>query len=69
MIQQMAMINKRSDYRGIAEVHAQFDAGIRPLPTPVVHTHGIAQVRLIHRRTVRLQQQEVQLMDVKCVQL
>ena len=64
------MVYKRTDGIRVAKIHPQFHAGIFEGSAIVVRNiDGIAEKRLVHTPPFMVDQHEVQLMDVECVQL
>ena len=68
MFKKMAVINKRPHNFRISEIHAEFYAGVNfAAPIPEGHVDGVAQVWLIHRNTIPLQQLKMSLVNVEGV--
>jgi len=64
------MLDEPADHARIPEIHSQFDAWISAAFTvPILDVDGVAQEWLIDRRSVRLYEQEMKLMDVKGMEL
>ena len=62
------MVDKRAHYIRIAKIHTQANAGISKRAAIVVgHIHRVAQKVLIHLSSRIVEQQKVQLMNVKGV--
>src|ERR1700683_1488160 len=68
VLQQMTVIDKRTDAIGVAEVHANLHTWVdRRLPVPERNVDRIAQKWLVDRQPEPLHQHEMDLVDVKCV--
>ena len=66
----MAVIREDANCVGIAEVHAQPNAGVgRALSVPVGDVDGVAQERFVDGHSVPGKHQEMDLMDVESVKL
>ena len=60
------MVRKVTNGVGITKIHSHPDAGIRESSAVVIRdVYGIAEKRLIHRPAQIIEQQEMQLMNVK----
>ena len=69
VFQKMAMIDEGSHRIRVAKVHAQANAGIgERASVEVGHVHGVAQKILIDRLAHVIEQQKMQLMNVKGMQ-
>ena len=70
MFQQVTVIDECADGAGITEIHAQLHARkLVAVAVPVSHVHRVAKIRLIQRDSVPLPQNEVDLVNVKSMQL
>ena len=69
VFQQMAVVEERADDIGIAEVHAQLDAGkLGTGAVPVGDVDGVAEEGLVDGDAVPFLEHEMDLMDVEGVQ-
>jgi len=69
MLQEMAAIEEIADSIRIAKVHPQLDAGIFKSAAIIVrNVYRIAEKRLVHNPALIIDQHEMQLMNVKCMQ-
>ena len=69
MFQKMAMIDECAHRIGVAKVHAQANARVSKRAAIVVgHVDGVAQNVFLDRRSHIVEQQKMQLMNVKSVQ-
>ena len=63
------MVNEGPDRVGVAKVHAEANAGVSERSSVEIgHVHGIAQKFLMNRLAHVIEQEEMQLMNVKGMQ-
>ena len=63
------MVNEVTDGIRVTEIHAQSDAGIsESSAVEIGDVHGIAKEWLVRRSTRVIDQHEMQLMNVECVE-